>query len=201
MILFALLGNVPQFSKTTSASFYIGTESFIYIQMNDCNPEDIQLKISAGYINRRNDSTFTFFPQNEGEELKLKLYYKKVLCEVKTVSSKKMPEIIPYFEVEKQGRIKKADLEKIGKLSQQFPDDFSPDMKSDIYSFQLTLLNESGMTMFGSTMRGDVLDESAKSMLKKMNNGSKIIINNILVQNKYRGVSRLQAQKEILISD
>ena len=35
-----------------------------------------------------------------------------------------LPEIVPVFEGEKKGIIKKADIEKIGKLTQTFPDDF-----------------------------------------------------------------------------
>ncbi|MFZ1524582.1 MAG: GldM family protein [Saprospiraceae bacterium] len=194
-------GNVPQFSKLTPSSFFIGTEGFVYIKMNGCNPEDINIKISAGYINRRNDSTFTFFPQTEGEELKLKLYYKKVICEVKTVTSKKLPEIVPRFEAERQGIIKKNELDKIGKLYQTYPADFPEDMKTEVYSFHLVILNESGMTIYGNTMRGNILDDSAMTMIKKLNKGSKLIVSNILVQNSYRGVSRSSAQLEIIVSD
>jgi hypothetical protein len=195
------LGNVPQFSHLTPTSFYIGSEGFVYVQLNGSNPEDISIKISSGYVNRRNDSTFTFYPQIENEELKLKLYYKKVICEVKTVQSKKLPEIVPVFEGEKKGIIKKADIEKIGKLTQTFPDDFPEDLKTEIYSFHLLIINESGIAVYGNTLRGNNIDDGVMNLLKKLNNGSKIIVNNILVQNKYRGVSRSNAQREIIVSD
>lgn len=56
------------------------------------------------------------------EDLKLKLYYKKVLVEVKTAV--KIPDVTPYFVGEKMGKIKKSDISSLGKLTFNYPKDY-----------------------------------------------------------------------------
>lgn len=195
------LVNLPAFVENTPVVYYLGIESLIQVKMNGCDPADVNIKINPGNVYKRNDSIFAFMPQYETEELKIKLYYKKVICEVKTVTVKKLPELVPVFEGEKQGFVKAGALDKLGILKNIYPRDFPEDMKSQVYSFNLFAINPNGATIYSGSVRGDMIDESTYAAIKNLTSGSKLIINNILLQNVQRGMSRSQANKEITVID
>ncbi len=193
--------NLPAFVPDTPMVYYLGMESLVNIKLNGCNPEDVNIKINPGNIYKRNDSTFAFMPQFESEELKIKLYYKKVICEVKTVFVKRLPDLIPVFEGEKQGQVKAGEMDRLGILKNIYPPDFPEDMKSQVNSFNLFAINLNGETIYSGTVRGDRIDESTIVVLKRLTKGSKIIVNNILLQNPQRGISRSPVNKEINVID
>ena len=196
-----LLSTIPSFDTKNSSIFYVGIEGYIQIHLNGCNDEDIQVKISGGHIYKRSDSTYAFMPQYESEDFKIKLYYKKVICEVLTGSVKRLPELIPVFGNEKNNSISLTSLPNLGKLVFEYPTDYPESMKSDIHSFNIFLVASSGAPIYSSNNKGDTLDEGTMAVIKKLTKDSKILINNILVNNPIRGMNRIQASREILITD
>jgi hypothetical protein len=193
--------NLPTFEVNTPTAYYLGMESMVQIRLNGCDAGDINIKINPGNIYKRNDSTYAFIPQYETEDLKIKLYYKKVICEVKTVTVKKLPELIPVFDGEKQGFVKANELDKLGILHNVYPADFPEDMKSQVYSFNLFVIHPNGATIYSGSVRGDRVDENTFTLIKKLPVGGKIIINNILMQNTTRGMSRSTVNKELTVID
>jgi hypothetical protein len=195
------IGNIPALDSKIPATFFVSTEARFHIVLNGCNPEDVTVKVTPEILYRLNDSTFSFTPQFVTDELKIKLYYKSVICEVKTIKIVAMPEILPIFEGENNGAVSLADLKKLGKLRCTYPVNFPSDMRSDIYSFNLFALEPSGVAIFSSTIRGDILDDTTLNYLKPLTKGSKLVINNIVLLSPQRGLMRSQATKEIRIVD
>lgn len=194
-------GNLPQFNHSTSATFYIGVENLIPINLHGCNAEDISVKISAGITYKRDDSTFVFNPQVEGEELKIKLYYKKVLCEVRPVVVKKMPDHLLEMEGENKGFIKVADLNKLGKLLLIYPAEFPSDLKVTISNFNIMVRHNNGAIVYSASCQGDKIDEPSLNYIRKLSKGSVIMVNNVITFSPRHGQARMNAVKEIVIVD
>jgi len=201
LVYFTLTSNLPGLSKNISNTMYMGVENKIMLQLNGCTAEDINVKINSGSLFKRDDSTYSYIPQVEMEDLKLKLYYKKVLVEVKTVSIKKIPDVTPYFEGEKMGIIKKSEINGLGKLTFDYPKNYPDEMKSVIYSFSIFVMDENGATIYSGNMRGDSLDGNVSSVITKLNKGGRIIINNMIVHNLRSGHQRINNSKELNITD
>ncbi len=201
IVSFALTGNLPGFSKNIPATMYMGVENKISLHLNGCASEDVSLKINTGSLFKRDDSTYSFIPQLEMEDLKIKLYYKKVLVEVKTVRVKQIPDVIPYFVGEKSGKIKKTDINSLGKLTFEFPAGYPEEMKSVVYSFSVFITDLNGVAVYSGNMRGDSLDGHVISMITKLNKGGRIIINNIIVHNSRSGHQRINNSKELMVEE
>jgi len=101
--------SVPEF-KDMSDQFYLGVENPISIRLNQCEAEDIQIKVSEGSLHKRSDSTYIYMGHQAIEELKIKLYYKKILCAVKVVSVTNLPTPTITLSNESDGMIRIADL-------------------------------------------------------------------------------------------
>ncbi len=201
LVIFAVTSNLPGFSKDISSTIYMGVENKITLHLNGCAADDINLKINSGSLFKRDDSTYSFIPQVEMEDLKLKLYYKKVLVEVKTVSVKKIPDVTPYFVGEKMGKIKKSDINSLGKLTFNYPKDYPEEMKSVVYSFSVFITDINGVAIYSGNMRGESLDGQITSMIAKLNKGGRIIINNIIVHNPRSGHQRINNSKELMVEE
>ena len=201
LVIFAVTSNLPGFSKDISSTIYMGVENKITLHLNGCAADDINLKINSGSLFKRDDSTYSFIPQVEMEDLKLKLYYKKVLVEVKTVSVKKIPDVTPYFVGEKIGKIKKSDISSLGKLTFNYPKDYPEEMKSVVYSFSVFITDINGVAIYSGNMRGESLDGQITSMIAKLNKGGRIIINNIIVHNPRSGHQRINNSKELMVEE
>jgi GldM C-terminal domain len=201
IVYFALTGNLPGFSKNIPATMYLNVENKISLHLNGCASEDVNLKISTGSLFKRDDSTYSFIPQLEMEDLKIKMYYRKMLVEVKTVSVKKIPDVIPYFVGEKMGKTKKTDINSLGKLTFEFPAGYPEEMKSVVYSFSIFITDLNGVAVYSGNIRGESLDSQSISMVSKLSKGGRIIINNIIVHNSRSGHQRINNSKEIIIEE
>jgi hypothetical protein len=199
LVLLHITGNLPSFQRNFTESMYLNIENHIKINLNQCNPEELTLKVTQGSLYKRDDSTYIFLPQADTEELKIKLYYKKVLLEVKSVTIKKLPDLLPVFEGETQGYLKIMSLDKIGKLFFRVPDEYPEDMRPVIVSFNIYVTENNGMSVYSATVRGDRLDDNALKTIRTLKNGARITINNVVTQNPRTGQTRLQVSREIAI--
>ena len=194
-------GILPSFKGGFPDTLYVGMESQIHSSLKGCDPEDVQIKINSGNIYKRDDSTYIFHPQIPEDEMKIKLYYKKLLCELKTVKVKKLADIEPSFEFENQGFIKKSDLQKSGHLQIKYPEDYPEDLKTTLVSFNFMAMEPGGISVYSATIRGDKLDANAMQTIGKLVKGSRLIINNVITQNKRAGMSVLNIHKQIVLLD
>lgn len=192
---------LPKFSNTFPEAMFIGLENKIELVLNGVNPQDVSLKVNEGSLYKRNDSTYIFVPQNPSDEVKVKLYYKKVLCEIKTTSIRNYIEAMPYFDVEKNNMIKKADLDKIEKLILSFDKSQPESLKPSLYSCNVFLSDTFGNMLYSTTIRGNLTENHVLQTIKNLKKGNKITINNVLYQNKSGEIRGTNIQREILITD
>ena len=158
--------SVPEF-KDMSDQFYLGVENPISIRLNQCEAEDIQIKVSEGSLHKRSDSTYIYMGNQAIEELKIKLYYKKILCAVKVVSVTNIPAPAVAISNESDGMIRIADLNSSVTLGFKYDVNYPEQLKSDIVSFQVSIQNKSGMQLYFAPIKGNKLDDLAITKLKQ----------------------------------
>lgn len=182
-------------------TLYMGIENKIQLSLRGSSPGDITVKASAGSLYKRDDSTYILVPQQDAEEIKLKLYYKKVICDMKTMTVRRLPDLIPHFEGEQQGFINRQGLNKPGRLRFIYPSDYPQDMYSTIISYSLLLYNQAGQIVWQGNVRGETPDAKGLSEMAKLGKGGKLYITNIMTQNPRQGTQRLNINKEVNITD
>lgn len=192
---------LPSFSKSIPPVVFMGVENYIHIQLNGSNKDDIQLKVFPGNIYRRDDTTFAFSPHYTEGELKLKLYYKNMICDIKSVEVKQQPNFTPYLDKEKNGFIRLADIANVQTIRLAAQEDIPEDMIPKIQSYNMYIIDKNGMYLFSAGMRDEVISQQASEALKKVKPGSKIQINNVAAINKYNVTTRLNVHKEIIVID
>lgn len=190
--------SVPEF-KDMSDQFYLGVENPIFIRLNQCEAEDIQIKVSEGSLHKRSDSTYIYVGQQPLEELKIKLYYKKILCAVKVVSVTNIPAPAVAFSNESGGMIRIADLNSSVTLGFKYDANYPDQLKSDIVSFQVSIQNKSGMQLYFAPIKGNKLDDLAITKLKQAGVGSIINISNIVSQNQRSGLARNGINHQVVV--
>lgn len=190
--------SVPEF-KEMSDQFYLGVENPISIRLNQCEAEDIQIKVSEGSLHKRSDSTYIYVGQQPLEELKIKLYYKKILCAVKVVSVTNIPAPAVAFSNESDGMVRIADLNTSVTLGFKYDANYPEQLKSDIVSFQVSIQNKSGMQLYFAPIKGNKLDDLAISKLKQAGVGSIINISNIVSQNQRSGLARNGINHQVVV--
>lgn len=190
--------SVPEF-KEMSDQFYLGVENPIFIRLNQCEAEDIQIKVSEGSLHKRSDSTYIYVGQQPLEELKIKLYYKKILCAVKVVSVTNIPAPAVAFSNESGGMIRIADLNSSVTLGFKYDANYPDQLKSDIVSFQVSIQNKSGMQLYFAPIKGNKLDDLAITKLKQAGVGSIINISNIFTQSQRSALARTSINHQVVV--
>ncbi|MBP8213367.1 MAG: hypothetical protein KAX53_06450 [Saprospiraceae bacterium] len=190
--------SVPEF-KDMSDQFYLGVENPIFIRLNQCEAEDIQIKVSEGSLHKRSDSTYIYVGQQPLEELKIKLYYKKILCAVKVVSVTNIPAPAVAFSNESGGMIRIADLNSSVTLGFKYDANYPDQLKSDIVSFQVSIQNKSGMQLYFAPIKGNKLDDLAITKLKQAGVGSIINISNIFTQSQRSALARTSINHQVVV--
>jgi hypothetical protein len=190
--------SIPAFQHIND-KMYVGIENQITISLNGCDVEGIELKVSEGILQKRSDSTYAFVLHQPSQEVKFKLYHKKILCAVKTIQILNIPELEIAFEKENNGFINSTNLQDPGKLIIQYDQNFPEENRSQIVSFQIIIIEKSGVPLYSGPVRGNSLDNYAKDQLKRAKPDDSIQINNIITQNNRYGMVRSNLTKQIKI--
>jgi aspartyl/asparaginyl-tRNA synthetase len=192
--------NIPAF-KSIDETLYIGVENTITIDLKGCDPELVEIKVNSGHLYKRSDSTYIMTISQLEDEVKIKLYYKKVIVEIKTLKTGRIPEPTLIFEFESDGKISRKKNPNPGKLSFVYPTSYPENQKLTIISFFVSLIDSNGMPMFSANMRNDSLDEQAINQLKRLNPGSSISISHIISQHPTQGTRQTHYVKQLLVVD
>ena len=194
-----IIATIPSF-RDFGDEIYIGVDNIVHVDLNDCDPDDVDLKISSGTLIKRSDSTYSIVVQIPDDEVKIKLYYKRVVCQIKTVNTARMPNPGLGFEFV-QGKISKAEADKAGKLILKYPEKYANITRHNIISFNITIIDPTGRAVFSTYTRGDTLDNNTLNMLKKVQQGAKLQINNVVSQSPNLGTMHIQASLELVIME
>lgn len=197
-ILAAFTSKIPAFQQIND-KMYVGIENHITLSLNGCDVEGIEIKVTEGILQKRSDSTYVYILHQQSQEIKIKLYYKKILCAVKNIQIIQIPEPEINFEKENNGFINVLNLQDPGKLLIKYDSNFPEENKSQIVSFQIIIQDKSGVPLYSGPVRGNTLDSYAKDQLKRAKPGDSLHINNIITQNTRVGMVRSNISKQIKI--
>jgi hypothetical protein len=196
------VGKIPAFSNEIPRIFYRGVENQIKVVLNGCYPEDVELKIPQANVYRKNDSIFAFTVSNDLEEIKIKLYYKKLIVESRVASIQALPDPLKNIislGVDDNGKIKKSDLHKVEGLSIRYQSHYPTHLQYDITSYNLQIMRSPNPLFF--QVRNNLWDEKIKEAIKNLNVGDQIQILNIMTRNKYNGGYQNYPNSTFLIID
>lgn len=195
-----LTANLPSIKNTGHNVLYVNVENKIDIAINNTNPEDIMVKVTSGNLYRRDDSTFVFTPPFEVEEFKIKLYYKKVLTEVKTMTVKKMPEPTLYFDGEVNGKISIANITTNTALKFDYGNVIPENAKNKVFSYNVFIKTKNNHNAHSFAIRSETLDENFINFIKTQEEGTTLVINNVLAISPNGVHSRVNATKELILT-
>ena len=196
-----ITANLPAIKENGQNALFAGVENQISIAINHTNPEDITVKVTSGNIYRRDDSTFAFSPPYEVEDFKIKLYYKKVLCEVKTMSVKKLPVPSLKFDGELNGKISLAYITSLTALKLDYGAGIPENVKSKIFSYNLYIKPKKSPNASSFSIRSETLNEQAINFIKTQEEGTKLIFNNVLAISPNGVHTRINDTKEIILTE
>jgi hypothetical protein len=199
MLGFNISSGVPQFGNDISKTMYINHENNLPILMHGCAVDDILVKVNTGSLYKKNDSTYAYIPQTEEEELKIKLYYKKVIIEVLTVKTKHLPEGIPQFDKSPGKTLSLASPQSVGSLILHYTEPVPVEIRPIITQFNVQAFNPQGANVFNTTVRGNVWDAQTLDRITKLPPGSKLSIHSIITQHPRMGNARLNATLELQV--
>jgi GldM C-terminal domain len=195
-----LTANLPSIKDNGHNVLYVNVENKIDISINNTNPEDIMVKVTSGNLYRRDDSTFVFTPPFEVEEFKIKLYYKKVLTEVKTMTVKKMPEPTLYFDAEVNGKISIANITASTALKFDYGNGIPESVKNKVFSYNVFIKTKNNHNAHSFAIRSEKLDENFINFIKTQEEGTTLVINNVLAISPNGVHSRVNATKELILT-
>jgi hypothetical protein len=198
-LVFYSSAGVPQFGNNISKTMYINHENNLPVLMHGASAEDILVKINSGSLYKKNDSTYAFIPQTEEEELKIKLYYKKVIIEVLTVKTKHLPEGTPQFDTSPGNTLSLASPQSVGPLVLHYTEPVPMEIRPTITQFNVQAFDPQGANVFNTTVRGNQLDNQTLERIKKMVPGSKLSIHSIITQHPRMGNARLNSILEVQV--
>lgn len=180
---------------------FIGLEYRIPVNLNGNVSEDVTVKVSYGNVYRRDDSTFAFSPMEGFNEVKVKLYYRNLICDMKNVEVKRIPDYGLVLGGESQGSIGRQKFLTDGRLRYEYGDDIPEEMRSRIYTYNLMLREPSGISVYSGQVRGDKPDKAALDFIAKVPAGTVMVINNITAITPGNALTRLSITKELVITD
>ena len=195
-----LTANLPSIKDNGHNVLYVNVENKIDIAINNTNPEDIMVKVTSGNVYRRDDSSFVFTPPFEVEEFKIKLYYKKVLTEVKTMTVKKMPEPTLYFDGEVNGKISIANITTNTALKFDYGNSIPENAKNKVFSYNLFVKPKNNPNPYSFAIRSETLNENAVNFIKTLEEGATLVINNVLAISPNGVHSRMNTTKELILT-
>lgn len=191
-------GVIPTFEQVPEEVF-TGVENRVVLNLKGCDPELVEVKLEGGSLLKRSDTTYSVIVQIPNEEIKLKLYYKKILCEVKIISSSVLPEAQFKFEHSNNGYLSVNGGDSPGKLEAVLDKNYPGKENTTILSYLLTMVNDKGARVYSSNIRSDKLDTNALNQFKKLMPGAKIIVTNVSMRNDLIGVKQMRGPYEFKI--
>lgn len=188
--IYQMYGGLPEFGFEIE-EIYVQASNNISIKLNNVDANDIELKLTNGVSRKLNDSTYHVIPQMPTEDFKIKLYYKKIICDLMTVKAimlEKPKIIIPGTE---NGTISKANLNSFLNLKLNQSHRVPINLQYKIRSYNMTLIDPNGIGVFNKNCQSMDFDTEVLQKLHNLNVGAKIQINNIFVIDSSNSMSRL----------
>jgi hypothetical protein len=168
--------------KDSIYTYYVQIDQRLDIKLNGADPTKMEIKITDGFANRVNDSTFNIRYNAPIEETKLKLYYKNFPVDILNVKSKNMSiDGIKLGEVTDKN-VKVSQLLSIKKFELLFPKEMPLQLKPELFSCKLTLHKPDNTVPFFTNMRNLDIPNNVQQMIAALPKDSKITFEEIRIK-------------------
>lgn len=178
---FILINKFPEILNTNEV-VYINVENPILIKLNECLPEDIVVKVNLGTLSKRSDSLYMLIPNQLDEEIKVKVYYKKIVIGIKTFEVKNLPAPEIKLKHEKDNTLKVSQLKEPITLMMTYPSELDNLYKGEIMSFSITIMNEQGQMLMSTQSRNKILEGNIFKVTQNLKPGSNIHLSNFIIR-------------------
>ena len=138
---------------------------------------------------------------NDFTEIKVKLYYKRIIVDSKTLQVMQMPDPLANtigFGLETNGQLKKSQLPDIKELTITYPPNYPKQFYAKVTNYQITLL-KGQRVLANQYVNNNMLDENLKKQLLALSAGDRIQINNIVGQDITTGTMQNLGSKTFTI--
>jgi hypothetical protein len=184
--LFTSESNIPAFATNFPEAIYVGVENPISINLNQCEKDDLQIKISHGNVYKRQDSLYIVsVSQQVVEEVKIKLYYKKLIIESKTLPLKPVPAALVAFNISTPNNfISVNQLSQIKSLGFNYESGYPENLKGTIYIANVQINSARGQIV--GLINNGAITPNILNEIYTLKKGDHIIISNVQSLNKSR---------------
>ena len=187
---------IPKWKLPENPLFFTGISHELHIQPFDADPEFISIKSSSGYISKMNDTTFIIRFDLPQEDIKLKLFYKKLPVDI--INAKVTAAVAPRLLISgvENGPISKEKLENLEELEFIFPSGF-PASGISLYSARMTIKVNANSRPTTIQLNSSLLTPQAKEMIKKIESGGSLSFDNIMFITRMNNVLNIPRESHI----
>lgn len=178
-----VVGQIPEWQKELPLCMFVSAENLVSVRLNGALAEDIQVKATGAQVQQRNDSTFQITPTQFQDDIRVKLYFKNILCGVKQFPVRYLPDIDIVFPGENNGVVKKKDLlavQQIFATSTKNLEELglSPNLKY----YSVVISDQRNVTIFSEQVQQYGVSDKLKNILLNTKSGMTLRITNIRLE-------------------
>ena len=195
--------SIPELNIQDDKSFYLGIYNEVPIKLNGCDISKVKLKAKDAQLRKINDSLHTIYLRgiNEDQQIKVKLYYKSLPVDIKTISIQASPElVISHAGNSKSPRIPIRNLAK-SKIDINFKDSQLQKEGYEIFSYNIQYRNAQNKIIPLAASRTNGLNVLGK-FLNRLKPGDAILLNDFRMKSRFNNVINCQSNYfEIIITE
>ena len=195
--------SIPELNIEDDKSFYLGIYNEIPLKLNGCDISKVKLKAKDAQLRKINDSLHTVYLRgiNEDQQIKIKLYYKSLPVDIKTVSILTSPELkVSYAGNSKSARVPIRDLAKT-KIDVRFKDSQLQNDGYEIFSYNIQYRNAQNKIIPLAASRTNGLNVLGK-FINRLKPGDAILFNDFRMKSRFNNVINCQSNYfEIIITE
>ena len=169
---------LPVLIKNEANLFYMGISNLVSIKLNDADPSDVAVKISEGYLSKTSDTSYVVRYDMLLEEVKVKLYYKKLPVDVWVLKVVQLPKPTVLVAGER-AKIPMSKIEQLSIISFDFGPGVAPGLIKDFYNFRIQVWDPQGQVLLTQQIHQAKFPNFVTERLSKLIPGSKIVIDAI----------------------
>jgi hypothetical protein len=170
---------LPVWDLGPNPVFFTGVNHLLNIRVNESNPEFISAKNSLGYMNQISDTVFQIRFDMVAEDVKLRLFYKKLPVDIVTATVLKLeaPKVLLLQEPKEQ--ISVSETANIQEVIFRFEPDI-PENLASLHSFRMSIREDGVKRPYTIQLTQSRLDEQLLQTIRNIKPGGSITIDNVL---------------------
>jgi len=186
LLTFTLTGiysQIPEWQNVLPKCIFISAENLIGVSLHGAAAEEIQVKATGAQVQQRNDSTFQITPTLFQEDIKVKLYFKNILCGVKLLPVRYLPDIDLVIPGENNGVVSKKNILNVDKFtltSLKNLDELG--LVQNLRYYNMVVSDQRNVTIYSEQIQQYGIPEKLKNIILNSKSGLTIRITNVRLE-------------------